>query len=74
MDIEYVAGDFFSSIYVANVVLRNWSIRSIIVRGGNMIKSLVGGVVILANWVKHFVKVCEYLSQYFRILYLLFTS
>ena len=51
MDIEHVdivTGEFLSSIWVANIDLRYWSIRSSMVIG----RDGVGGIVIIASWEK----------------------
>ena len=59
--------EFLSSIQVPNMVLRYWSIRSSIVRGGDGVKSKKGGIAILASWEQHFIRVCENLIQNPRI-------
>ena len=53
--VDIATGEFMSSIQVVNIVLRYWSIRSSILRGGNELKSYEGGwgIVILANKEKH---------------------
>ena len=64
MDIGYVdilTGGNLSSIYVANMDLINWSVRSSSRRGGDGVKV---GVVILASFEFYFSRVNENLLQH----------
>ena len=61
MDLKYLdiaTGKFLSSIWVANIVFRNWTIHFFMVRRGDSIKIGVG-VIILASYEHHFIRVHE---------------
>ena len=69
--VDIVMDDFLSSIEIANIVLRYWSIRSSVIRNGgwlgNVINVMVGFINILSSWRN--ILSGYVVSQYPRIVY-----